>query len=222
MAIRSGVVSDAPALADLWRLAGIRFSPEHVESEVASALARDPDLLLVEEDGAGRIVGAVFGTFDGRRGWVNRLATSPAARGRGIATGLLAELERRLIARGCPKVNLLVELDNTAAVGFYERFGYRPDQLVFMQKSIIPNERWRFPRHAPARQWHDLSPDLHDVPYVFCTTRQIPAAVSPFAVIREDEALTLVLTRADADQAALRYDYVAARITLRISSDSTR
>jgi len=36
--------------------------------------------------------------------------------------------------------------------------------------------------------------------------------------IREDEGITLVLTRADADRAGLPYDYVAARITLRVNS----
>ena len=38
------------------------------------------------------------------------------------------------------------------------------------------------------------------------------------AVIREDEGLTLVLTRAEADRVGLRHGYVAARITLRVNS----
>jgi hypothetical protein len=42
--------------------------------------------------------------------------------------------------------------------------------------------------------------------------------VSPFVVIREDEGVTVILTRADADRSGLAYDYVAARITLRVSS----
>jgi hypothetical protein len=40
-------------------------------------------------------------------------------------------------------------------------------------------------------------------------------------VIREDEGVTVVLTRADADRAAMAYDYVAARITLRVGSALT-
>jgi len=44
--------------------------------------------------------------------------------------------------------------------------------------------------------------------------------VSPFAVVHKDEGLTLILTRAraDADRASLRYEHVAARITLRVNS----
>jgi uncharacterized protein len=45
--------------------------------------------------------------------------------------------------------------------------------------------------------------------------------VSPFAVIREDEGVTVVLTRSDADRAGMAYDYVAARITLRVGSALT-
>jgi hypothetical protein len=45
--------------------------------------------------------------------------------------------------------------------------------------------------------------------------------VTPFAVIREDEGVTVVLTRADADQAGMAYDYDAARITLQVGSALT-
>jgi uncharacterized protein len=66
--------------------------------------------------------------------------------------------------------------------------------------------------------WRDIRPDLAAEPYVFATADQPPPGMDPFAVIREDEGLTLVLTRADADRIGLRYGYVAARITLRVSS----
>jgi hypothetical protein len=72
---------------------------------------------------------------------------------------------------------------------------------------------------APAR-WHDIAPELSAEPYVFAAGEP-PPGVSPFAVIREDEGVTAILTRADADRAGLAYDYVAARITLRVGSALT-
>jgi hypothetical protein len=75
------------------------------------------------------------------------------------------------------------------------------------------------PVPAPAG-WRDIRPELSAEPYVFATGEP-PPGVSPFAVIREDEGVTLVLTRADADGAGLAYDYVAARITLRVGSALT-
>jgi uncharacterized protein len=224
--IRPATVSDAASLADLWRAAGLRFHPELIEHELASALR--PELVLVDEE-AGQITGTVFGTYDGMRGWVRRLATRPDRQGRGIATALLAELERRLLAVGCPKVNLLIEPDNADVASFYARRGYRRDGVLFMEKWLvpepgpsffIPNEPGRSPAvpSPAAGGWRDIQPDLAAEPYVFATAGQLPPGVDPFAVICEDEGMTLVLTRAEADRAGLAYGYVAARITLRIGS----
>jgi GNAT superfamily N-acetyltransferase len=134
--IRSAAPADTAALVDLWRAAGLTFHAGLVETELAAALSQG--LLLVDEDADGEIAGTVFGSYDGMRGWVHRLATRPDRRGRGIAAALLAELERRLLALGCPKVNLLIEPDNAGVTGFYARHGYQPDELLFMEKWLAP------------------------------------------------------------------------------------
>ena len=66
--------------------------------------------------------------------------------------------------------------------------------------------------------WHDLRPSLHPDPYVFAQVPEGRPGPAPFAVIREDEGITLVLTRDQADRHGLRYEYVAARITLTVNS----
>jgi hypothetical protein len=50
----------------------------------------------------------------------------------------LAGLERRLGARGCRKVNLLIEPGNKPVTGFYRRRGYAEDRLIFMEKWLPP------------------------------------------------------------------------------------
>jgi ribosomal protein S18 acetylase RimI-like enzyme len=206
MVIRSATVADAYGLVSLWAAAGLRFNPLDVAGELASVLARD-SLVLVDIDDAGEIAGAVLGTFDGRRGWVNRLAVRADSRGRGIAAGLMASLEERLAAAGCAKVNLLIEPDNAEVSGFYARLGYQTHDLIFMEKGL----------DGPPKR--DLSPELSSEPYVFAAVAAayLPA-VAMFAAILEDEGLTLVLTKADADMAGLEYAYLAARITLRVDS----
>jgi hypothetical protein len=47
----------------------------------------------------------------------------------------------------------------------------------------------------------------------------LPPGATPFAVIHEDEGITLVLTQDQADRLGLPYGYVAARITLTIGSE---
>ena len=177
------------------------------------------------------MAGSVFGTFDGRRGWLNRLATSPDRRGEGVATTLVRELERRLLVKGCVKINLLVEPENADVVPFYERLGFHPRSMTFMDKWIAdppdlstapaplsqPAASAQPSRPSPSA-WSDIEPALHIEPYVFVTVCEPPPDVQPFAAIREDEGLTLVLTRDQADRAALPYEYVAARITVTIGS----
>jgi ribosomal protein S18 acetylase RimI-like enzyme len=45
--------------------------------------------------------------------------------------------ETRLLALGCPKVNLQVRTDNSDAVAFYEALGYSVDPVVSMGRRLI-------------------------------------------------------------------------------------
>jgi uncharacterized protein len=206
MPIRLAAVADSAELVSLWQEAGLRVDAPAVPGELAAVLERDP-LVLVHVTDEGRIAGAVLGAFDGRRGWVNRLAVWPGLRGQGIASALMGELERRLVARGCQQVNLLIDLDNADVTRFYTGLGYQSYDVIFMAKRLT----------GPV--YRDLSPELFDEPYVFVSVSgDARPEVAMFAAILEEEGFTLVLTKADADRAGLTYSYVAARITLRVNS----
>ncbi|MFI7594302.1 GNAT family N-acetyltransferase [Micromonospora sp. NPDC049359] len=104
-------------------------------AELTAKLARDPELFLVAEvDRA--VAGVVLGTYDGRRGMILRLAVDPACRRRGIATTLVVELEERFAALGCPRVNLLVLPQDTAALRFWQALGYLPQPDVLCSKPL--------------------------------------------------------------------------------------
>jgi ribosomal protein S18 acetylase RimI-like enzyme len=133
MRIRAATIDDAPRLAELWRVSGLRFRSEDVRPDLARVLQANPDLVLVMEDGD-KLVGSLYGTCDGRRGWMSRLATEPAWRGRGIARQLIHEFEQRLLAKGCRKVNLLIEVYNPSMEVFYKGLGYKRDEFIFMER----------------------------------------------------------------------------------------
>jgi hypothetical protein len=63
-----------------------------------------------------------------------------------------------------------------------------------------------------------LRPELHPDEYVFVTVEERPDGVEVVATVEEAEGTTLILKRANADQAGLSYDYIAAWITLRVHS----
>jgi len=56
--------------------------------------------------------------------------------GSGIGRELVAEIEARLRALGCPKLNLLVWDDNTHAMRFWESIGYRREKTVEFAKVL--------------------------------------------------------------------------------------
>ncbi|WP_433686337.1 GNAT family N-acetyltransferase [Micromonospora carbonacea] len=129
--------SDYDAVAAVWTAAGREVVPR---AELAAKLTRDPELFLVGE-AHGDVVAVVLGTYDGRRGWILRLAVHPAYRRRGIASRLVAELERRFAALGCPRVNLLVMPDNAAGLRFWQALGYLPMPDVLCTKPMPPAPR---------------------------------------------------------------------------------
>jgi hypothetical protein len=65
-----------------------------------------------------------------------------------------------------------------------------------------------------------MSPQLNAGEYVFCTLRdgQLPNGLEIVASVREQEGLTVILDRSDAERAGFSFDYVAAWITLNVHS----
>jgi ribosomal protein S18 acetylase RimI-like enzyme len=102
---------------------------------VPAKLAVQPELFLVALSGK-RVIGTVMGGYDGHRGWIYALAVAPTERRKGIATSLMAEIERRLQQAGCRKVNLQVRATNTTVIAFYEGIGYGVEERVSMGKRL--------------------------------------------------------------------------------------
>ena len=73
---------------------------------------------------------------------------------------------------------------------------------------------------ALATLLRSMSPHLNDGDYVFCTLpdHNIPAGCEVIGSFREQEGLTLILERQQAEHAGLAFDYVAAWITLNVHS----
>ena len=133
MRIRPFEVADYPAAAALWKAAE-GMSPPPL-AEVERKLERDGELFLVAEDGP--LVGVVMGAYDGRRGWIFRLAVDPLRRRQGIGRALVEELERRFVAMGVDRVRLLTLTANGGARAFWERLGYGGfEEIVLYSKEL--------------------------------------------------------------------------------------
>ena len=63
-----------------------------------------------------------------------------------------------------------------------------------------------------------LSAKLHPETYVFATVARVPAGLSPRMVFVEDEAITLICTREQAETAGIPYEFPCRMITCNVHS----
>jgi ribosomal protein S18 acetylase RimI-like enzyme len=136
--IRPFEAADEDAVVALWAACGLVRPWNDPRRDIARKLSVQPDLFLVAAEGD-VIVGAGMAGFDGHRGWVNYLAVATDRREVGIGQALMAAFEERLLALGCPKVNLQVRAGNHDVLAFYGRLGYVEDAVVSLGKRLIPD-----------------------------------------------------------------------------------
>nr|WP_298168855.1 GNAT family acetyltransferase [uncultured Pseudomonas sp.] len=136
MHIRSFQLTDETAVIDLWQRCELTRPWNDPQKDIQRKLKVQPELFLLGEID-GRVVASVMAGFDGHRGWVNYLAVCPTQRRLGLGRQLMEEVERRLTALGCPKLNLQVRSDNQAVLSFYRNLGYQVDEVVSLGKRLI-------------------------------------------------------------------------------------
>jgi ribosomal protein S18 acetylase RimI-like enzyme len=138
--IRSFQPDDEAAVIALWRATGLTRPWNDPSKDIARKLRVQPELFLIGELGSELIASAMAG-YDGHRGSLYYLAVAPAHQRAGHGRVLLAEVEARLHALGCPKLNLQMRMDNSAARTFYERLGYEHEERLDYGKRLEQDER---------------------------------------------------------------------------------
>ncbi|MCU4305903.1 GNAT family acetyltransferase [Acinetobacter ursingii] len=134
--IRQFIQSDLDDVIHLWEICGLTRLWNNPELDIFRKLVQQDDLFLVAIKDE-QLIAVLMGGYDGHRGWMNYLAVHPQHQRLGIATALVQQLEKRLIARGCPKLQLLVRQDNLDVQTFYEELGYEEVDVVCMGKRLI-------------------------------------------------------------------------------------
>ncbi|MEE8576101.1 MAG: GNAT family N-acetyltransferase [candidate division Zixibacteria bacterium] len=112
-------------IIELWNKARLDHRPK----------GRDSRALLTEEMSAPhcgfigmfdeeRLIGVVIGNWDGRRGWINRLAIRPDYRGSKLGGKLLQAAESFLREQGAIVFTALIEENNIPSSSCFEKEGY--------------------------------------------------------------------------------------------------
>ncbi|UCG61409.1 MAG: GNAT family N-acetyltransferase [Candidatus Zixiibacteriota bacterium] len=109
----------------VWAESGLPFklkgrdSLEAVAKEMANPNCAFFGLFLDE-----KMIGVVIANFDGRRGWINRLAIDPDQRGLGLAAKLIEISEEFLRSAGAVVICALIEEINYPSISCFQNSGY--------------------------------------------------------------------------------------------------
>jgi N-acetylglutamate synthase len=135
--VRAMTMADYDETMALWRSCdGIGLNDSDTPERIAVYLHRNAGLSFVAlQDN--RIVGAVLGGHDGRRGYLHHLAVAPGSRRHGIGRTLVERVLEGLRNQGIGKCNLFLFATNTTGRNFWLGGGWSArEDLVLIQKTI--------------------------------------------------------------------------------------
>lgn len=138
MKIRIMKIEDFDEMYALWKKAGgLSVANLKLEKEYTEQIIKlNPSSNFVAVEGE-KIIGTVFGAFNGKRGWVYHLAVHPKFQKAGLGSKLMEKVEYALKQVGAKRILLGVVKTNIQVLAFYKKNGYtKVDDAIWMGKDI--------------------------------------------------------------------------------------
>jgi ribosomal protein S18 acetylase RimI-like enzyme len=134
--IRQYSPEDQKVVIELWRKCNLTRPWNNPRLDIERKLKVNPELFLVGL-AENRVIATAMGGYEGHRRWVNYLAVDPEHQRKGLGQQIMKAIEDKLLAIGCPKINLQIRMDNLSAVSFYQSIGYKTDDVISMGKRLV-------------------------------------------------------------------------------------
>jgi GNAT superfamily N-acetyltransferase len=154
IAIRDYAPADFEAVAALWERCGLTRPWNDPADDIGLCLDSGHGAVLVgeapvgEAEGAKAVIATVMVGHDGHRGWVYYLAVDPAKGRKGLGRRMMAAAEQWLLARGLPKLHLMVRAENDAVAAFYRKLSYLDSGTRVFERWLAAPKR---PKPKPGR-----------------------------------------------------------------------
>ncbi len=126
-------------LTALWGRCGLYYDEQDRDSRqrIEEQIYDDYVVILTLKTDEGEMVGSVVGSYDGRKGWINRLAIDPDYRGHRLAARLLEKVEELLAEMGAKVIAALIEEENTPSMAAFKHCGYEGwEEIVYFRKEL--------------------------------------------------------------------------------------
>ena len=141
LTIRKMNIADYDDLIKLWNEAGLPYRPRGRDRKNKLSIElKNPatNILLMEYEH--NIIGSIFATHDGRKGWINRLVIAPEFRNKGLAQKLIAEAENFLVQQGIEIIACLIENWNKKSMKLFQKTGYKKHtDIIYFTKRLNPD-----------------------------------------------------------------------------------
>jgi GNAT superfamily N-acetyltransferase len=147
MKITIAVLSDIPELCKLLdalftQEAEFTANPDK-QARGLTAVLKNPEMgeILVVRD-SDRIIGmvnliyTVSTALGGRVAIMEDMVVSPDVRGLGVGSKLMNYAVKYAEEKGCKRITLLTDNDNTGAHRFYQRHGFSRSQMIVFRKQL--------------------------------------------------------------------------------------
>lgn len=132
-------IEEYDELITLWGRCGLPYDQDNRDrrDKIEQQIYDDHIVILTMKTDDGKMIGSVVGSFDGRKGWINRLAVDPDYRGRRLAARLVEKVEEMLTEMGARIFAALIEDLNFPSMAAFKHCGYEGwDQIVYFRKEL--------------------------------------------------------------------------------------
>ncbi|MDZ4724081.1 MAG: GNAT family N-acetyltransferase [candidate division Zixibacteria bacterium] len=122
---RQLTIADFEQIRSVWDIAGLSYKPGGRESyDAMKKEMANPACAFFGLFSETRVLGVAIANFDGRRGWINRLAVDPDFRGIGLAGRLIRVCEDFLYSRGALVIAALIDEMNDPSTSAFQKEGF--------------------------------------------------------------------------------------------------
>ena len=138
LAIRNYNAKYEKDVITLWKCCNLLVPQNDPKLDIKEKMNFQPALFFIGLVN-NKLVSSIMIGYDGHRGWINYLAVHPNYQRKGFGTTMMDFATNKLLSLGCQKINVQVRKSNSSAMKFYNKIGFKDDEVIGLGKRIKKN-----------------------------------------------------------------------------------